>query len=89
MAALMGSLSEAQQLFELARRKVAAYGAEPNRAIVDFDEARALLRWRTSDAARIASLLDTAADSFRRHRMFGWARRAVAIRKTLTLRKYS
>ena len=88
MAVLMGSLSDAQEQFERARRKMTAHGSEPNRAIVDFDEAQALTRWNTADTARIASLLDTAADSFRRHRMFGWARRAVEFRKTLGLRKH-
>jgi transcriptional regulator with XRE-family HTH domain len=89
MAALMGSVSEAQEQFDRARRKMAATGSEPHRAIIDLDEARALIRWQTADEARIASLLDTSADSFRRHRMFGWARRAVEFRKTLALRKHN
>ena len=88
MAALMGSVSEAQEQFERARRKMAACGSEPNRAIVDLDEARALIRWQTADKTRIASLLDAAGDSFRRHRMFGWARRALEFRKTLAPRKH-
>jgi hypothetical protein len=88
MAALMGSVSEAEQQFERARRKMTVSGAEPNRALVDLDEAQALIRRQTPNTARAVSLLDASANSFRRHRMFGWARRAAEIRKTLILRKH-
>lgn len=76
MAALVGDMAEAHDAFARARARLEADGRRPERAIVDYDEALALLRAGSGDHGRIAVLLDAAAAQFGALDMAGWAARA-------------
>jgi ATP/maltotriose-dependent transcriptional regulator MalT len=76
MAALQGEHAEAGRWFERARIALEADGRRPLRAIVDYDEALALLRAGSRDTTRIAELRQAALDAIRALGMESWERRA-------------
>lgn len=80
MATLIGAVAEAKECFNRARSTVERLGHEPLTAIIDHDEARALLSWGSTDRHRIRILLDRAAARFGQLGMRGWAARAAALR---------
>jgi DNA-binding CsgD family transcriptional regulator len=80
MAALLGHHDEATDYFARARDTLDAAGHRPMRAIVDYDEALALIRAYTTDHARVTALLDAALAQFTALRMPGWTQRAQALR---------
>jgi DNA-binding CsgD family transcriptional regulator len=53
------------------------------RAIVDLDEARALVRWGSHDHDRIQTLLDQAISAFGELGMKGWEHRALRLRASV------
>lgn len=75
MAVLVGNDAQATTHFARARAELEASGQAPLRAIVDYDEATALLRAERPDTARINSLLGQARDAFLALGMDGWLRR--------------
>ncbi len=76
IAALCGDMAEAHEYFDRARARLEADGRRPERAIVDHDEALALLRAGSGDHPRIAALLGQALTQFRALGMPGWEARA-------------
>jgi ATP/maltotriose-dependent transcriptional regulator MalT len=89
MAALRGDMADAHDWFNRARTRLEADGRRPERAIVDHDEALALLRAGSSDRPRIAALLDGALAQFRVLGMDGWAARAAGrLRELEGARRY-
>src|SRR5438034_244812 len=60
MAALLGDMAEASTYFMLARTVLETSGQQLLRAIVDYDEALALLRVGSIDPVRVSRLLDAA-----------------------------
>ena len=81
LCALAERFDEAQARFDEARRVLDEQGARPLRALVDYDEARALLgRGRRGDLARALELLERAAVQFVAIGMPGWRRRAEDLR---------
>jgi len=83
MAVLVGDRAEAGERFARARLAAAATGRRPLRAIVDYDEALALLRWGGPTAdRRPAALLAAAEDAFRALGMDAWAARAAGLART-------
>lgn len=83
MAALLGNVQEAKARFEAARQALDVSGRRHVRAIVDFDEAQALLRAGSGERSRILALLDTAIDAFRSIGMPTWVRRALSLREAV------
>ena len=79
MAALQGDDEDAAVWFARARSELDADGRGPLRAIVDHDEALALVRAGSSDQARIGALLDNALAAFRALGMGSWERDARAL----------
>jgi hypothetical protein len=77
LCAVDGRHHEASQWFAKARTVLDAQGAQPLRAIVDFDDALMHRRAGRPDAAR--ALLEAAVDQFARLGMTGWLRRAGAV----------
>ncbi len=80
MAALLGRTDEAAEYFGRAREKLGGDTYRPIRAIVDYDEALALVRMGAPDLGRVADLLDSAPAIFSEMGMEGWAGRARALR---------
>lgn len=80
MAALLGDMDEASRYFAVARRKLEAGGLRPTRAIVDYDEALALIRAGSGNRAHILVLLNDAAAAFDVLGMGGWVQRAQTLR---------
>lgn len=77
MATLMDRAAEAEAAFALARRTLEASGQRPLRAVVDLDEATALLHaGATADGGRIVALLEEATAAFDALGMAPWAARA-------------
>jgi DNA-binding CsgD family transcriptional regulator len=87
MAALLGDMAEASTFFARARTELEASGRRPLRAIVDYDEALALLRIHSTDHARISLLLETALEQFRTLGMEGWLKRVLEQQEQLALRR--
>jgi predicted ATPase/DNA-binding winged helix-turn-helix (wHTH) protein len=82
LCALAGRFDEAEARFSEARRVLDEQGARPLRAMVDHDEARALLRRDASgDRARAHELLERAAAQFAAIGMSGWSRWAEDLRQ--------
>jgi DNA-binding CsgD family transcriptional regulator len=77
MAALLGDMAEAGAYFARARTELEASGRRPLRAIVEYDEAVALLRTHSTDHARISLLLDAALEQFRTLGMEAWLKRTL------------
>ena len=86
MAALLGDSSEAGTYFARGRPLLEQNEQRPLRAMVDYDEALALLRAGADDSTRIAALLDAALTGFRALGMEAWARRAFGRREALGAR---
>jgi DNA-binding CsgD family transcriptional regulator len=78
MSALLGEMDDAEASFARARRALDASGQRPLRAIVDYDEALALVRRGAADRTRPTALFHAALVEFRALAMDGWARRALA-----------
>jgi len=91
MATLLGDFGEAQEYFERAKSRLDGQGLTHYRAIVDYDQACALIRagagdlGHTGDRVRIAELLDGAIEAFRSHGMLGWAARAEEQKEALAM----
>jgi DNA-binding CsgD family transcriptional regulator len=79
MAALAGDLNEAATYFARARQVAETSGQRPLRAMVDYDEAMALVRHGSSDQTRIEILLKAALAQFRTLGMAPWEQRALAL----------
>jgi ATP/maltotriose-dependent transcriptional regulator MalT len=79
MAALAGDLKEAALYFARTRQVTETSGQRPLRAIVDYDEALALLRNGSPDRSRIESLLHAALAQFRTLSMVPWEQRALTL----------
>jgi len=88
MAALLGEMPEASTYFLRARTELEASGRRPLRAIVDYDEALALLRTHSIDHARITLLLDAALQQFRTLGMEAWLKRTLEQQEQLALRRH-
>ena len=83
MSTLLGDFEDAQECFRQARRSLDANGYSHLRAILDYDEACALVSAGSPDRARVNGLLDSAARGFEVYGMAGWFVRAMAQRQTL------
>jgi DNA-binding NarL/FixJ family response regulator len=79
MAALLGDEAEGGMWFARARLDLEADGRRTLRAIVDYDQALALVRAGCPDQARIDSLLDAAVTAFGALGMDSWTTRARAL----------
>ena len=84
MSTLLGDVGEAQDYFERARNTIDAHGLTHMRAILDYDQARALIRAGVTDRTRIITLLDAALEDFRAHGMLDWAARVAEQKDALT-----
>lgn len=81
MAALTGDMAEAQTYFSRARNVLDANGQRPLRALVDYDEALALIRNSSRDRERVITLIDSALAEFDDLGMEGWSRRSQELRE--------
>lgn len=88
MAALNGDNADASRYFNIARKVLESGGQRPLRAIVDYDEALALLRSGSGEIARPSVLLDAALDEFRALGMEEWAQRTVALEQGALTREH-
>jgi DNA-binding CsgD family transcriptional regulator len=79
MAALAGDLNEAATYFARARQAAETGGQRPLRALVDYDEALALVRNDSPDRTRIEALLTAALAQFRALGMRPWEQRTLAL----------
>ena len=70
-----------------ARTVLETSGQQLLRAIVDYDEALALLRTHSTDHARISFLLDTALEQFRTLGMEAWLKRTLEHQAQRALRR--
>jgi tetratricopeptide (TPR) repeat protein len=82
LAAVDGRTDDARKWFEQARRSTESHGARPLRAIVDHDEALALVRAGGASLAHetVGHLLDSAHAQMRDLRMDGWLERVRTLR---------
>lgn len=87
MAALLEDLPEASTYFMRARTILETSGQKLLRAIVDYDEALALLYTHSTDHARIRLLLDGALEQFRTLGMQAWQKRTLEQQAQLALRR--
>jgi tetratricopeptide (TPR) repeat protein len=84
LCALQGRYDEASRWFAEARVVLEEYGARPQRAIVDYDEALMYARRAADgDRERALPLLDAAMQQFSDISMTGWTRRAEELRSSL------
>ncbi|HEU5101786.1 MAG TPA: AAA family ATPase, partial [Roseiflexaceae bacterium] len=83
MSALLGDVGEAQEYFERARSTIDTNGLTHMRAILDYDQARALIHAGVTDRTRIIAFLDAALEGFRSHGMPGWAARVAEQKEAL------
>jgi DNA-binding NarL/FixJ family response regulator len=81
MAVLDGRMEESRQYFTQARVWTDEYRHRYLAAIIDYDEALALLRAGMVDRAEFDALVGKALAAFRSLDMEGWARRALALRR--------
>jgi DNA-binding CsgD family transcriptional regulator len=88
MSALRGDLDAASRHFAAARPALERSGQRPLRAIVDYDEALALLRSSqvAAEATRIRFLLETARTEFRVLGMERWTAKSLTALDDLTAR---
>lgn len=84
MSALAGEMTEATAQFRRGRTELEASGQRPLRAILDLDEASALIRAGSDDSAQIHNLVSAAFTAFRELGMDGWAQRALARQRELS-----
>ena len=87
MAALLGDMAEASTYFMRARTELEASGRRPLRAIVEYDEALALLRAGSADPVRVSLLLDADLAQFRTLGMEAWLKRTLEHQELLALRR--
>lgn len=87
MAALLGDVAEASAYFARARFVLDEAGQRPLRAIVEYDEALALIRSGSADDARATRLLDDALARLTALGMDDWRRRAGAQRERIASRR--
>jgi len=87
MAALLGDMAEASTYFMLARTVLETSGQQLLRAIVDYDEALALLRVGSTDPVRVSRLLDAALAQFRTLGMDAWMKRTKVQQEQFALRR--
>ena len=87
MAALRGDMAGAREFFARARTLLDAGGQRPERAVVDYDEALALIRAGSRDDAGMTALLDAALAEFRALGMDGWVARALPLVELLKERR--
>jgi DNA-binding CsgD family transcriptional regulator len=80
MGSLVGDPSGHEDRFDEAREVLERTGKRAMRAIVDADEAQALVRWGSRDHDRIETLLERAIATFGRLGMTGWVHRALRLR---------
>jgi DNA-binding CsgD family transcriptional regulator len=80
MAACLGEMAEARHWFARARQHLDVTGQRPVRAMVDYDEALALLRSRSAESQRCAELLGDAEQGFGALGMTSWAQRSARLR---------
>jgi DNA-binding NarL/FixJ family response regulator len=88
MAALLRDMPEASTYFMRARTVLETSGQQLLRAIVDYDEALALLYTHSTDHARISLLLDAALEQFRTLGMQAWLKRTLEQQEQLALRRH-
>jgi DNA-binding CsgD family transcriptional regulator len=84
MASILVDTVEAGEYFARARRKAEAQGLRAIQAIVEHDEALALMRGGSPDRARIAALVDVALGAFQSMAMNEWSERAALLRESLS-----
>jgi DNA-binding CsgD family transcriptional regulator len=84
MAALSGDLAEAALYFARARQALERSGQRPVRALVDYDEALALVRSGSPARIHIDALLEAALVQFRALKMKPWERRVLALQARLS-----
>jgi DNA-binding NarL/FixJ family response regulator len=92
MAALLGHREEATQHFVQARLALESSGHRSIRALVDYDEALALLRFdatrgEADTIPRAQALLDAALEQFRALGMSGWVQQALSLHEQLVTRQ--
>ena len=84
MASLLGKREEAEESFSGARQRTDAMGLMSIRAIVDHDEALALIRAASTERDRILELIGSAERRFEAIGMHGWVRRAQALQQSVS-----
>ena len=87
MAALLGNMAEASTYFTRARTVLETSGQKPLRAIVDYDEALALIRTNSTDHTRVSLLFEAALAQFRALGMDAWTRRTLEQQEQLTMHR--
>lgn len=88
MAALLGDTAEGSMYFARARAALETSGQSLLRAIVDYDEALALLRTNSADPVHVLRLLDAALEHFRTLGMGAWLKRALEQQERVTPRRH-
>jgi len=88
MAALLGDMAEASTYFMRARTVLETSGQQLLLAIVDYDEALALLHTHSTDHTRISLLLDTALEQFCTLGMEAWRKRTLEQQERLALLRH-
>jgi DNA-binding CsgD family transcriptional regulator len=83
MGSLIGDPIDQRERFEEARDTLGRAGKRTARAIVDADEAKAIVRWGARDHDRIGSLIDRAISAFGQLGMTGWEHRAHRLRASV------
>jgi DNA-binding CsgD family transcriptional regulator len=83
MGALIGDPNGFGDRFDEARDVLERAGKRATRAIVDADEAKALVRWGSRDNDRIEALLERAVAAFGGLGMRGWTDRAQRLRASV------
>lgn len=83
MGSLIGDPNDHRGRFDEAREVLERAGKRATRAIVDADEAKALVRWGSRDHDRIEALLDRAVATFGALGMTGWEHRALRLRASV------
>jgi DNA-binding CsgD family transcriptional regulator len=83
MGSLVGDPNDYRDRFDEARDGLERAGKRAMRAIVDADEAKALVRWGSRDHDRIEALLERAIAAFGGLGMTGWEHRALRLRASV------
>lgn len=83
MAALLGDMEQAEEYFGRARRLAKSMDMGHMTAIIDHDEALALMRGRASSSDRASALLEAASRGFRAYGMEAWEKRTLESKRRL------
>lgn len=83
MAALLGNTEEAEEYFGRSRRLAKSMNMGHMTAIIDHDEALALMHGRGSNSDRASALLDAASRGFRAYGMEAWGKRTLESKRRL------